>query len=609
MKVSEYIFDFIASQGVGHIFVVVGGGAMYLNEALARERRIEFICNSHEQASAICAENYAKATGNLGCALVTTGPGGTNAITGLAGAWLDSTPVLFLSGQVKRADRMFRADGSPTGVRQLGPQEVDIVSLVKPMTKYAVTVLEPQSIRYHLEKAVYLARTGRPGPVWLDLPLDVQAAPLSLESLPGFDPAELNDNSGEADLQKFVADLIVRFNGAERPLLMIGNGIRLAGAVAEFEEAIRLLQIPTAATWVASDLISSDDPLFAGRPGSLAARGANFAMQNADFLLILGARMDNPLTGFAPKNLARAAWKAMVDVDAAEIQKLDGALHAHLQADARRFLQALLAQKNSIRPRDQSSWRSRVSAWQKRYPLITNEHRKSEGPVSIFHLAEVLSQEVAPEDCIVSGSSGSGIEIFIFSYPTRAGQRVYHTAGLGSMGFGLPASIAVSLAKGRRRTICIDGDGGFQFNIQELETVARLGLPIKFFILNNDGYASIRASQNAWFGSAFMGGDRSTGLTVPDLSKIAASYGIASHVIEDQRDLRNQVRQVLAMPGPVVVDVRVIKEEVRGPRLQSMQLPDGRFVSKPLEDLWPYLPREEFLANMLIPPLEESSTP
>jgi acetolactate synthase-1/2/3 large subunit len=605
MKVSDYIFQFVADQGVRHVFVVVGGGAMYLNEALARETRIEFVCNSHEQASAICAENYAKANDNLGCALVTTGPGGTNAITGLAGAWLDSTPVLVISGQVKRADRMFKPDGTPIGVRQLGPQEIDIVSLVKPLTKYAVTVLEPNDIRYHLEKAVYLARSGRPGPVWLDIPLDVQAAPINPDALRAFDVDEAPQTESRHVLEPFVSGVIEKFNQAERPLLMIGNGVRLSRAIPELREAMQFLQIPTAATWVASDLVSSDDPLFAGRPGSLAARGANFAIQNCDFLLILGARMDNPLTGFAPKNLARAAWKAMVDVDAAEIAKLDGALDSRLQADAGAFLRELLVQEAKIHPRDQSAWRARVKDWQRRYPLISDEHRKPDSLVSIFHLAEVLSEETTPEDCVVSGSSGSAIEIFIFSYPTRFGQRVYHTAGLGAMGFGLPASIGVSLAKARRRTVCVDGDGGFQFNIQELETVARLNLPIKFFVLNNDGYASIRASQQAWFGKPFMGGDRTTGLTLPDLSKVAAAYGIASYVIENQQSLRADVRKVLASSGPVVVDVRVIKEEVRGPRLQSMQLSDGRFVSKPLEDLWPYLPRDEFRANMIIPPVEE----
>ena len=577
---------------------------MHLNESLSREERLQFVCNSHEQASAICAENYAKASNGLGCCLVTTGPGGTNAITGLAGAWLDSTPVLFISGQVKRSDRMFREDGTPTGVRQMGPQEVDIVSLVEPLTKYAETVLDPQKIRYHLEKAAYLALGGRPGPVWLDIPLDVQSAPIDPATLTGFDPAELQE-AAKADVKAAVAQVIEKFNQAERPLLMLGNGVRLSGAVKELRQVMNLLEIPTAVTWVASDLVSSDDPLFAGRPGSLAARGANFAIQNCDFLLIVGARMDNPLTAFAPKNLARAAWKAMVDVDTAEMAKLDGSLHRQIHADAGDFLRELLAQRANVQAKDRSIWRKRVVDWQQRYPLTVEEHRKPDSLVSIFHLSEVLSQEVTPEDLIVSGSSGSGIEIFIFSYPTRAGQRVYHTAGLGSMGFGLPASIGVSLAKGGRRTICVDGDGGFQFNIQDLETVSRLNLPLKFFILNNDGYASIRSSQKGWFGKSTIGAHSTTGLTVPDLSKIAASYGIASYVIKDQSKLRQDVRAVLDMPGPVLVDVHVITEEIRGPRIQSVQLPDGRFVSKPMEDLWPFLPREEFLENMIIPPVED----
>ena len=578
---------------------------MHLNESLAREKRLGWVCNSHEQASSICAENYAKATDNLGVALVTTGPGGTNAITGLAGAWLDSTPVLFLSGQVKRPDRMFRPDGTPLGVRQLGPQEVDIVSIIKPLTKYAVTIEDPNTIRYHLEKAVHLAMTGRPGPVWIDVPIDVQASPIDENHLPSFDAA----TQLKPDLAAPVAEMIEHFNKSERPLIMIGNGVRLARAIPELRQVLDLLDIPAATTWVASDLISADDPLFAGRPGSLAPRGPNFAIQNTDFLLILGSRMDNSLTGFAPKNLAREAYKVMVDVDAAEIAKLQGTLANEICADAGDFLREVLKQKDSLRKNDRQAWKQRVSEWQTKYPLITEAHRDPSTKVSIYNLSEILSQEVAPEDQVVSGSSGSGIEIFIFSYPTRAGQRVFHTAGLGSMGFGLPASIAVSVAAGvdgqAQRTICVDGDGGFQFNIQELETVRRLNLPIKFFVLNNDGYASIRASQKAYFGSSSIGADATNGLTVPNLSKIAESYGIASVVIETQANLRADIRRVLDMPGPVLCDVHVIPEEVRGPRLSSTQLPDGSFVSKPLEDLFPFLPREEFLANMIVAPLEQ----
>lgn len=607
-KLSDCVVQFVADQGVRHVFLVTGGGAMHLNESLARCKTIEPVCNSHEQASAICAEAYAKATNALGVAMVTTGPGGTNAVTGVAGAWLDSTPVLFVSGQVKRPDRMFGADGNPLGMRQLGVQEVDIVSIVRPITKYAVTVLDPKQIRYHLEKAVHLARTGRPGPVWIDIPLDVQASPIeNFAALPGFDPAEVDSDGGhssvnlEAEVQKVLAAL----NRAERPLLFAGNGIRLAGAEREFHELRKLLNIPIAATWCAADLVPSDEPLYVGRPGSVAARGANFALQNSDFLLAIGVRLDFAITGYAPDKLAREAYKVAVDIDSAELAKLEPHIQQPICADARAFLREMLRQRDAIRSRDHSYWNGRCAEWKHRYPVVTAEHRNPEGQVSIYHLAEIIGTETEARDQLVSGSSGAGIEIFLLACPTRTGQRIYHTAGLGAMGFGLPMSIAVCLAAKRHRTICVDGDGGFQFNIQELETVARLSLPIKFFVLNNDGYASIRASQKNYFGEASIGCDDRTGLTVPDLSKIATGYGIASVTIADQRHLREDVRRVLDMPGPVICNVRVIPDETRAPRLSSVQKPDGSFVSRPLEDLWPFLSREEFLANMIVKPLEE----
>ena len=603
IKLSDYVMQFVANQGVKHVFLVTGGGAMHLNAALAQCKALEPVCNSHEQAVAMAAENYAKATNHLGVAMVTTGPGGTNAITGLAGAWLDSTPVLFLSGQVKRPDRMFASDGTPLGMRQLGVQEIDIVSVVKPLTKYAVTVLDPTRIRYHLEEAVYLALNGRPGPVWVDIPLDVQAAPIDETNLPGFDAPP--PPSASTELVEQVRQTIDALNRAARPLLFIGNGVRLARAEDDLRRLVAELRIPVEATWCAADIISSEDPLFVGRPGSLASRGANFALQNCDFLLSIGARLDFAITGYAPDKLARAAHRVMVDIDAAEIRKLAPYIHTPICADAGAFLREMLRQSPAIQPKERTCWKERCADWKTRYPLVLADHRKPEGRVSIFHLAEVIALETSPEDLMISGSSGSGIEIFLFACPTRTGQRIYHTAGLGSMGNALPGSIGVCLAGGRRRTVCVDGDGGFQFNIQELETVARLQLPIKYFVLNNDGYASIRASQANFFGSPQVGCDASNGITIPDLCKVAAAYGLGTARIESQANLREDVRRVLAMPGPVVCDVKVIPDEVRGPRLSSMQRPDGSMVSKPLEDLWPFLPREEFLANMIVPPLED----
>jgi acetolactate synthase-1/2/3 large subunit len=605
MKLSDYVMQFVADQGVKHVFVVTGGGAMHLNQSLGAELRIEPICNSHEQASAMCAESYAKVTNHLGVCMVTTGPGGTNAVTGVTGAWLDSTPTLFISGQVKRPDRMFDKQGNPLGMRQLGVQEVDIVSIVKPITKYAVTVLDPADIRYHLERAVHLAITGRPGPVWVDIPLDVQAAPLEDPSkLRTFNAAELAPAS-TTDLKSEVRRLIEKLNAAERPLLFAGNGIRLARAVPQFEQLRSILQIPTVATWCAADLVPSDDPTFVGRPGSVAARGANFALQNSDFLLAIGVRLDFAITGYAPQNLAREAYRAAVDIDPAELAKLHPYLHQPVCSDARAFLDELIRQKDSIRLRDHMAWDDRCADWKTRYPVVTAEHREPEGQVSIFNLAEAIGTESTPDDLLVCGSSGSGIEIFLLACPTRNRQRIYHTAGLGAMGYGLPMSIGVCIGGGRKRTILVDGDGGFQFNIQELETAARLNLPIKFFLLNNDGYASIRASQKGYFGKPSIGCDRATGLTVPNMSKVAAAYNIPSVVIADQKNLRQDVRRALAIEGPVVVDVHVIPDEMRAPRLQSYQRPDGSMVSKPLEDMFPFLPREEFLANMIVKPLPE----
>jgi acetolactate synthase-1/2/3 large subunit len=603
-KLSDYVFDFVAKQGVKHVFLVTGGGAMHLNESLARQPELEPVCNSHEQASAIAAENYGKATNRLGVCLVTTGPGGTNAVTGVVGAWLDSTPTLFISGQVKRPDRMFDAEGHPLGMRQLGVQEVDIVSIVKPVTKYAVTVLDPSCIRYEMEKAVHIATTGRPGPVWVDIPLDVQASPIEADQLPGFNPEE-ESVVAPADLSGQVRSVIQALNAAERPLLFAGNGIRLARAEKEFAELVALLGIPVVATWCAADLIASDNPLYVGRPGSVAARGANFALQNCDLLLAIGVRLDFAITGYAPDKLARAAHKVMVDIDAAELGKLKGFVQQPIQCDAGLFLRELLRQKSAVQQRKRTDWDRRCADWKTRYPVVTEEHRKPEGQVSIYNLAQAIGTESKPDDLLISGSSGAAIEIFLLACPTRTGQRIFHTAGLGSMGFGLPGSIGVCLAGGRKQTICVDGDGGFQFNIQELETVARLNLPIKFFVLNNDGYASIRASQANYFGKASIGCDSRTGLTVPDLSKVAAAYGIKTAVIQDQTNLREEVRKVLEMSGPVVCDVHVIPDESRAPRLSSFQKPDGSFVSKPLEDLWPFLPREEFYANMIIEPLPE----
>ncbi len=597
MKLSDYVMEFVARQGVKHVFTLPGGGAMHLNDSLGGCAELQFIANLHEQASAMAAENYAKATGGLGVALFTTGPGGTNAVTGVAGAWLDSTPCLFLSGQAKRPD--LKGD---SGVRQMGAQEVDIVAIVRPITKYAVLVLDPLEIRYELEKAVYLAQTGRPGPVWVDIPLDVQAAQIDPAAIRGFTPEPPVRNTG---LGAAVTQTLALLREAERPLILLGNGVRLAQAQEEFLALAAELNVPVLATWLAVDLLPYTHPQFLGRPGVVAPRGCNFALQNCDFLLTLGARLDFSITGYALPNLARAARKVVVDVDPAELGKLAQFSDLSVCADAGDFIRELRAQRRETTLPDWPAWWTRCRQWKESFPVVLPEHRDPTTKVSTYHLAEILSDELKEGDFIVSGSSGAGIEIFQLALRLKRGQRLFHTTALGAMGYGLPAAVGVSIACGGRETVCVDGDGGFQLNIQELETVRRLQLPIKFFVLDNDGYSSIRTSQQRWFGRQ-MAADSRSGLTLPDLCAVANAYGLPTVRIADQRNLRADVRAVLDRRGPVVCNVVSRADEARMPSLSSAQRKDGSMVSKPLEDLWPFLEREEFRANMIIPPLEAS---
>lgn len=600
MKLSDYVMELLADHGVRHVFMLPGGGAMHLNDSLGRSDRLAYVATLHEQAAAVAAEAYARVTNGLGACMVTTGPGGTNAVTGVAGAWLDSTPVVFLSGQVKRADLK-----AGTGLRMLGVQEIDIVSIVEPITKYAVTITDPATIRHHLEKALWLATSGRRGPVWIDIPLDVQAARVEPASLEGFTPPPIAAGGSTAppvDAARRVLDML---REAERPILLAGNGVRSAGATRELREVAERHLIPVQTTWLGHDLIADDHPLFAGRPGGIAPRYANFALQNCDLLLTVGARMDLALTAYAHDRLARGARKVMVDIDPAEIAKMRTEIHLPVVADAGEFLRALLAAGADAPAGDTRAWRTRCDEWKRRYPLVLAEHRtQREGGVSMYHFADVLSDELAADDVVTPGSSGFACEIFLLAAKVKEGQRLFHNRGTGAMGFGLPASIGACVASGGRRTVSVDGDGGFQMNVQELATVAAHGLPLKLFVVNNGGYASIRTSQSNYFGR-LVAADASSGVRLPDVVRVAEAYGVRTARIDGPEGLRERIREVLDAPGPVVCEVRTPDDEPRGPRVASMQRADGSMVSKPLEDLWPFLEREEFRANMIVEPLPE----
>lgn len=595
-KLSDYVVEFVSRTGVKHIFMLAGGGSMHLVDSVGRRPDIEYVCCLHEQACAFAAEHYAEFTQHLGVALVTTGPGGTNAVTGVAAAWLESASCLFISGQAKRADMI-----GGTGVRSMGQQEVDIVSVVKPITKYAVTVLDPSAIRYELEKAVYLATTGRRGPVWIDVPLDVQASMIDEAGLPGFVPPPAGDGGR---LRNQVAEAIARLNQAARPVLFLGNGAHAAQAGGALRELVELLKIPVLVTWKIADFLPEEDPYYGGRPGAIGQRGANFTQQNADYVLVLGARLDRPQTAFSYANFARTAVKVIVDVDPAELAKIQTEIHVPVCADAAAFVAEFLRQAGSLECRDRSGWLRRAKEWSCRYPVVLPEYGKATEAVNTYVLMDVLSAELAASDVIVPGSSGPCSDVFMQAFRAQPGQRIVNAPGLGAMGTGLPGAIGACLASGRRRTININGDGGFQLNVQELETVRRLNLPIKFFVLVNGGYASIIATQRNYFESRLVGSDPASGLTLPDIEKVAAAYGLPTAHIHNHAELREGVRRVLASEGPILCAVDIPADQPTAPRVTSSIRADGVIVSKPMEDMWPFLDRDEFRSNMIVPPLE-----
>lgn len=598
MRVADYVFSFVRDQGVSSVFLVPGGGAMYLVDAAGNTPGLTFVPNHHEQASAVAAEAYSRINERLGVCLVTTGPGGTNAITGVAGAWIESVPMLVISGQVKRADLM-----GDSGVRQKGPQEVDVVALVEPITKYAVTVMDPADIRYHLEKAVHLATHGRRGPVWIDIPLDVQAAQVDPASLRGFTPEA---EAPKAALDSAIARLVEMIDAAERPLIVAGHGIRLAQAGEDFRRLYEALQVPVVATWNAMDLIPASHPLSVGKPGTVALRPANFAVQNCDLLIAIGARLDNVVTAFNPAQFGRNAKKVVVDVDPAELAKFSHSIDLKVQADAADFIAAALAQAGKVARKDRAPWLERCAQWKARYPVNDGKPFPEAGPISHYHLVQVMSEEFPEDTLIVTGSSGLAVEAFYTVFQNKPGQRVFLTSGLGAMGYGLPAMIGAGFANKLKPFIGIESDGSLQMNLQELATIRAQNLPVRMFIMNNNGYASIRATQRNYFQGRFVGTGPEAKLFIPDIVALAGAMGIPAMRIADAAELRAGIRHALAQPGPFLCDVRLVENEALWPKSAALPQPDGSMLSMPLEDMSPLLPRDELRAQMLTPLAPES---
>ncbi|MGA7645749.1 MAG: thiamine pyrophosphate-binding protein, partial [Terriglobales bacterium] len=494
MKLSDYIAGQLADWGVRHIFLVTGGGAMHLNDSIGHEPRIQYVCNHHEQASAMAAEAYARVSGLPGVVNVTTGPGGINALNGVFGAWTDSVPMLIISGQVKRETCM--RTQKITGLRQLGDQEADIVAMVANITKYAVQIDDPLSVRYHLERAWYLAQNGRPGPCWLDIPVDVQAAAIDPASLRGYDPAEdtlAKNNGSDADPLKLSSasrEVLQRIRNAKRPVILAGTGVRAAHAVAEFDELFHRLGVPVTTAWT-HDLIASDDPLFCGRQGTIGDRAGNFTVQNADVLLILGSRLNIRQTSYNWQSFAPRAFKIQVDIDDAEFHKPTVQPNLAIHCDLKQFLQELLRQcdAENYRPGAHAAWLAWCRERVQRYPVVQDRQRQSGPPLNPYYFIEQLSARLADDDVIVCGNASSCIVPFQ-AMRLRKGQRLFSNSGSASMGYDLPAAIGAAFARPGKRVICLAGDGSIQMNIQELQTVVHHRLPVKIFVLNNSGYLS-----------------------------------------------------------------------------------------------------------------------
>jgi acetolactate synthase-1/2/3 large subunit len=600
IKVSDYIINFLTSKGVKHVFLLPGGQSMHMVNSIRNNPNIEPVTVLHEQAASMMTEAYSRVTNNYGACVVSTGPGGTNCITGLIGAWLDSTPCMFLSGQFGTKNLVY-----DQGIRQTGLQNTDPVKIVESITKYSHLVLDPESIRYHLEKAYHLSTTGRPGPVWLDIPIDVAAALVDEETLVGY-ISENEETIDEIELKGQVANYIELLSKSKRPVVLAGNGIRLSKSQKEFLNIVNNLKIPVLTTINGLDLISNDNPYFLGRPNYWGQRYANFAIQNSDLLLSIGAGLHIETTGFNFKAFAREAIKVSVDIDINELNKTTIPIDHKINCDAKRFFKELDSQLTNTLIPTFSEWWDTCKKWKTKYPIITDEIKNLEDKVHPFMFYDALCDELDSDCNIIHGSAGTHFVAGVQAFKVKSGQRAWSEIGIGAMGHSLPSSIAAYFAR-PTQTICVSGDGGFQFNMQELQTIVNYNLPIKIFVCNNNGYASIKNTQKAFFDNNFIGTfTEGSGQTLPDILKIVEAYGIKTCRIENQHNLKQELRNVLDHDGPIVCEVLLPVDGRLEPKITAKLLKDGSMIANPLEDLWPFLDREEFQQEMIIDIWEEN---
>lgn len=610
-RLADYVADFLVNHQIEDCFMVVGGGAMHLNDALGHREGLHCTYNHHEQACAIAAEAYARVNNKIAALCVTTGPGGTNAITGVVGGWLDSIPMLVISGQV-RYDTTARymsqyTEGLP--LRAVGDQEYDITKSVAPMCKYATMVEDPKDIRYALEKAYHLATTGRRGPSWVDIPVNYQGCYIETDELRGYDPAEDEQDMPVPVAEGVVKDVIAKVRASKRPVLYAGNGIRLSEGYEEFRKAVDALNIPVVTCWDSIDAIEDANPLYVGRGGIMGDRPGNFAVQNADLVLAVGNRLSIRQVGYNWKSWAREAHVIMVDVDPAELKKTTLHVETPICADAKNFFetmnQCLAAEQTPVFAEE--DWLKACQNWKEKYPVTQPKHWEEDGQfANVYAFVKYLSDSLKDGNMTVV-SNGSACVVGSHNYVIKKDARFLINSAVASMGYGLPAAIGACIATGRKETICLEGDGSIMMNLQELQTVLTNNLPIKLFVINNQGYHSIRQTQNNLFKEhCKVGiGPESGDLSFPDFGKLSAAFGYKYLSAHSNAEMKKMVDEALAMEGPVFCEVFVSATQNFEPKSATKRLEDGTLVSPPLEDLAPFLPREEVLANLMIKPVEE----
>jgi acetolactate synthase-1/2/3 large subunit len=599
MKLTDYVIDFLVRRNIRHVFGLTGGAVVHLFDSAYKNKNINTIFCHHEQAAALAAVSYARVTNNLGAAMVTTGPGGANAITGVLAAWQDSIPTVFISGQ-SRIEHVSRGKS----LRQLGTQEFDILSIVKPITKYAAMLKNPKNIRCLMEKAVYLAKCGRPGPVWIDIPLNFQWAQINPRRLAAFQTRKETSeafSSTMAAILKSCPKVYALLREAKRPLFLAGYGIRLAHAERELVQLLDLLKIPFISTWTAADIVATNCPRYIGRLGITGQRGANLAVQNCDLLISVGSHLGIPHTGSILEMFAREAKIIMVDIDSRELEYRKQMIDIPIRSDAKIFLSCMLKYLKHFCNHGIDAWLEKCAHY-KKYNEVPASFFRQRSYTNPYVFMDILSNELKGTEVIVVDGGGTNLYISFQSLKIKKEQRLVLSSGICAMGTGLPESVGACLANGKRMTICLSGDGSMQLNIQELQTIVHYGLPIKIFVMNNAGYLAIRHTQSQFLGSKYVGSNRSGGMSLPDFKKIAKAYGMETSQINNNRDITTIVRTVLSKPGPHLCEILVSPKQQLLVQQGFDPRPGGLFSPRPLEDMYPFLDRQEFRDNMIVKP-------